>query len=27
MQSVVSGIKPADQVVQNALAMENTVDQ
>jgi hypothetical protein len=27
MQEVVSGIKPGDQVVSNALALQNTVEQ
>jgi membrane fusion protein, heavy metal efflux system len=27
MQEILSGIKPGDQVVQNALALQNTVDQ
>jgi hypothetical protein len=27
LQEVVSGIKPGDQVVSNALALQNTVEQ
>jgi hypothetical protein len=27
MQEVVSGLKPGDQVVSNALALQNTVEQ
>jgi hypothetical protein len=27
MQEIVSGIKPGDRVVQNALVMQNTVEQ
>jgi hypothetical protein len=27
MQAIVSGLKPGDQVVSNALALQNTVEQ
>jgi cobalt-zinc-cadmium efflux system membrane fusion protein len=27
MQEIVSGVKPGDQVVENALVMQNTVEQ